>query len=118
MTSDIDTAVSHWLNLSETAGRLGVTPGHVRQLLRARELIAIRRVRGGDLELPADLLDADHVVKGLSGTLVLLEDAGYDAEESIRWLVTSNDALGRSPLEALHANRPKEVHRQAQILGF
>lgn len=116
--TELDLPVRSWLTQAEVARRLGVTPGHVRQLLRARELVGVRRGPGGAVEIPADLLDGDRVLKGLPGCLTLLHDAGYDAAESIRWLATVDDALGEPPLAALHARRHKVVHRRAQLLGF
>lgn len=116
--TDLDTLVPEWLSQDEVARRLGVSPGHVRQLLRSRELVAVRRAPGRQPEIPAGFVSGDHILKGLAGALTLLEDAGYDAGESIRWLMSADEALGGSPLDALAANRSKAVHRQAQVLGF
>jgi len=55
--------------------------------------------------VPAIFLTGDDVVKGLSGTLTLLTDAGYDEIEAMRWLFTADDTLPGTPAQALAENR-------------
>ena len=105
------------LSLTDAAKRLGTSPNGVRSLVKEGALLAVRR-DGVGLVVPAEQLDGDHPVKHLKGVLTLLHDAGYDAEEALRWLTTDDDTLPGTPLQALHENRATEVKRRAQALGF
>jgi Rv2175c C-terminal domain of unknown function len=106
------TEIREWLSYEQAAAHLGVTASKIRQMCRDHELVAV------DQRIPAECLAAGSVVKGLSGTLRLLADAGYDAEETVRWLVTDDGSLPGTPLRALRENRGTEVRRRAQALGF
>jgi excisionase family DNA binding protein len=114
----VDELVTDWLSLREVADRLRVSPNKVRQMVREHQLAALRHGAAREPETPAELLHDDVVVKGLAGTLTLLADAGYDEEESVRWLFTHDDSLPGRPIDALRENRGKEVHRRAQTLAF
>ena len=105
------------LSLKEAAQRLGTSPNGVRSLVKEGGLLAVRR-EGVGLVVPAEQLEDDHPVKHLRGVLTLLHDAGYDAEEALRWLTEADDTLPGTPLQALHENRGTEVKRRAQALGF
>jgi hypothetical protein len=107
-----------WLTVPEVAERLGVPVTRVHQLARDRALLAVRRE--GVVRLPADLVPTgrdDRLSKHLAGVLTLLHDAGYDAEQALRWLYTADDSLSGTPAAALR-ERPTEVKRRAQALGF
>ncbi len=108
--------ISEWLTLTETADRLGVSPGRVRQLLRDGQLAGVRRER--EMQVPADFLDEHGIVKGLPGTITLLRDAGYSDDELFTWLTTPDDSLPGTPIQALRENRGTEVKRRAQAAGF
>jgi hypothetical protein len=112
-----DTLVGDWLSLPEVADQLGLTPSRVRQLLRDRKLLAVRRP-DGTLAVPAAFLDRDQVVKGLAGTLTLLFDCGYDEQEALRWLFTADDTLPGTPVQAIAEHRCREVNRRAQALAL
>jgi hypothetical protein len=112
-----DALVSEWLSLTEVATRLGLSVGRVKQLLRDRKLLAVTRP-GGDRAVPAAFLDGEQVVKGLSGTLTVLFDCGFDDEEALRWLFTADETLPGTPIAALYARRGTEVNRRAQALAF
>ena len=58
------------------------------------------------------------MVKGLAGVLTLLHDGGYDDEAAIRWLHTPDESLPGTPVEALRADRSREVKRRAQALAL
>ncbi|POM24109.1 DNA-binding protein [Actinomadura rubteroloni] len=111
-----DALVGEWLSLQQTAESLGIRPNRVRQLLSERKLLAVRR-DGGPV-VPAAFLRDGQVVKGLSGTLTLLADAGFDDEETLRWLFTADDTLPGTPVQALAENRGTEVRRRAQAMAF
>ncbi|WP_341716935.1 Rv2175c family DNA-binding protein [Micromonospora sp. FIMYZ51] len=106
-----------WLTLPDVAERLDVTISKVHQMIRDRELIAVRR--DGVRRVPADLVANRTVGKHLPGVLTLLTDAGYDDEAALRWLYQPDDSLpGRTPAAALGSDQAREVKRRAQALGF
>ena len=105
-----------WLTVPDVAERLGVPVTRVHQLLRDGGLAGMRVA--GVLRVPAAFLRDDAVVKGLSGVLTLLHDGGYDDEAAIRWLHTPDESLPGSPVEALQADRSREVKRRAQAMAF
>ncbi|MFC5287693.1 Rv2175c family DNA-binding protein [Actinokineospora guangxiensis] len=104
------------LPLPDVAARLDQPITRVRQALRDRHLIALRR--DGVLAVPAAFLADAEVVKGLQGTITVLHDAGFSPEETLRWLFTADDSLPGRPIDALRDNRGREVKRRAQALGF
>ncbi|AWS42005.1 Rv2175c family DNA-binding protein [Streptosporangium subroseum] len=115
---ETDQLVGEWLTLTEVARRLNLSAGRAKQLIKDRKLIGVRR-GGGEPQVPAAFIAADgDLVKGLSGTLTVLLDAGYDDVESLRWLFTPDDTLPGSPVDAFRAGRHTEVKRRAQALGF
>ncbi|MDL4771145.1 MULTISPECIES: Rv2175c family DNA-binding protein [Thermomonosporaceae] len=105
-----------WLALEEAARRLETTPNRTKQLISERKLLAIRR--DGNPMVPAAFIKDGQVIKGLSGTLTLLSDAGFDEGETVRWLFTADDTLPGTPVEALAENRGTEVRRRAQAMAF
>ncbi|GAA4517101.1 MULTISPECIES: Rv2175c family DNA-binding protein [Nonomuraea] len=114
---ETDALVDEWLTLPEVADRMGLTMGRAKQLLKDHKLLGVRRGSGGP-QVPAVFLDGRDVMKGLPGTLTVLQDAGYDDVESLRWLFTPDDSLPGSPVEAIRAGRHTEVKRRAQALAF
>ncbi|MGH3327120.1 MAG: Rv2175c family DNA-binding protein [Streptomycetales bacterium] len=113
-----DALVPSWLTLPELAEALGVETNRARQLVRERQLVAVRRGADRTLQIPEPFVQGGKVVKGLPGALTLLADAGYDEAESLRWLFTEDDTLPGSPAAALREGRGREVKRRAQALGF
>ena len=112
-----DELVGHWLSLSEVAERLGIPLSRIKQLLRDRRLLAVRR-SDGSLAVPAAFFEGNHIVKGLHGTLTLLFDCGFGELEAVRWLFTSDDSLVGTPIQAMAEHRCTEVNRRAQALAF
>jgi hypothetical protein len=112
-----DALVGEWLSLPEVAVRLGMPTSRVKQLLRDRKLLAVTRPNG-ERAVPSAFLDGAQIVKGLSGTLTVLFDCGFDDTEALRWLFTADDTLPGTPIEAICAHRGTEVNRRAQALAF
>ena len=112
-----DALVGEWLSLPEVAKQLDLPIGRVKQLLRDHKLIAVTRP-GGDRAVPAAFVQDGQVVKGLSGTLTVLYDCGFEDEDALRWLFTADETLPGTPIEALYAHRGTEVNRRAQALAF
>jgi hypothetical protein len=109
--------MDNWLPLPDVAEALGVPITRVRQLVREGSLLG-RRAQDGVLRVPAGFIHDGEVTKGLPGTLTLLADAGYTQDEAIDWLLREDPSLPGTPLDALRANRGREVKRRAQALGF
>ena len=105
------------LSLTETAERMGIGPNGVRSLIKDGGLLAVRREGLGTV-VPAAQLDGAVPVKHLRPVITLLRDARYSDEEALRWLMTPDDSLPGTPLQALHENRATEIKRRAQALGF
>jgi Rv2175c C-terminal domain of unknown function len=112
-----DTLVGEWLTLPDVADQLGIPLGRVKQLLRDRKLLAVKRPEG-TLAVPAAFLDGKQVVKGLCGTLTLLFDCGFDEPDAMRWLFTADETLPGTPIDAIVRRRATEVNRRAQALAF
>jgi hypothetical protein len=112
-----DALVGEWLTLPDVADQLGIPLGRVKQLLRDRKLLAVKRPEG-TLAVPAAFLDGKQVVKGLCGTLTLLFDCGFDEPDAMRWLFTADETLPGTPIDAIVRRRATEVNRRAQALAF
>ena len=108
---------------------LGVPVTKVHQQLREGQLIAVRRE--GAVVVPKVFFDdTGHVVKSLSGLLVLLHDGGYRDTEIVRWLFTPDPSLtirrdgtteqqvNARPVDALHSHQAREVVRRAQAMAY
>ncbi len=111
-----DVLVGEWLTLSEAADGLGLDLKRVKQLLRDHKLLAAQR--SGGLSIPAAFVQDGQPLKGLQGTLTLLDDSGFGGEEALRWLFTADDSLPGTPVQALAEHRAKEINRRAQALAF
>jgi hypothetical protein len=116
-------------DLPAVASILGIPVTKVHQHLRQKHLIGVRR--DGVLVVPKIFFDAKgHVVKSLSGLLVVLHDGGYDENEIVRWLFTPDASLTISrdgsteaqanarPVDALHSHQAREVVRRAQAMAY
>jgi len=116
MTARAVAAPAQWLTLPDIAEMFGVKVTRVHQMIRDRELIAARR--DGVLQIPSELVANATVRKHLPGVLNLLHDAGYNDEETMRWLFTADASLPGTPASALGGPLATEVKRRAQALGF
>jgi Rv2175c C-terminal domain of unknown function/Helix-turn-helix domain len=106
------------MSFGEVAEELGISPNAVRQLVRDGQLAAVRHGDVRQPEVPADFLVEGQPVKGLVGTLTVLADAGFESEETVRWLFTGDASLPGTPIQALRESRGTEVRRRAQALAF
>ena len=109
------------LPIDEVCRLLGIEERRLKQLIRDRVLIEARGA-GGVRGVPQEVL-----VKGangweplpfLQGTLTLLADDGFTAQESLAWLYTMEDELGERPIDALISGRHHRVNRIASTLAF
>ena len=116
--SSLDSLIPEWLTLPDVAERMNLPITKARQLVKDRQLVAVRRGERNVLSVPAAFILGDQVLKGLPGTLTLLADNKYTDEEALRWMFTADETLPGTPVDALRANRGTEVRRRAQALGF
>lgn len=114
--TDTTELVTDWLPLPDVAEVLGLDILRTRQLVRERQMLAVRR--DGVLYVPAAFVQDGRVLKGLPGVLTLLTDARYTDDEALGWLFTADDSLPGTPVQALRENRGTEIKRRAQALGF
>ncbi len=113
---DLLTADVEVLPLPDVAARLGMPVSRVHQLVRDGHLLALQR--DGVKVVPAEFLVETAVVKGLPGTITVLRDGGYSAEEILRWLFTDDPSLPGTPIAALRSDRGREVKRRAQAMAL
>jgi hypothetical protein len=116
ISGDLPEPPGGWVTLPDVAERLDVPITKVHQMIRDGALLAVRR--DGVLSVPAELVAGRTVLKHLPGVLTLLRDAGYNDEEALRWLYTSDDTLPGTAAAALDGPGATEVKRRAQALGL
>ncbi|MBJ8343230.1 Rv2175c family DNA-binding protein [Antrihabitans sp. YC2-6] len=105
------------LQLPDVAKTLRLPVTRVHQMLRDRQLVAVKR--DGVIGVPELFFTKDgKVVKQLSGLLIVLKDGGYSEEESLRWMFTEDDSLPGTPAAALRGHLAREVLRRAQAMAF
>jgi hypothetical protein len=118
VTSDVDDLVGEWLTVPDVAEALDIDVVKTRQLLKDGTIVCVRRGERRVISVPAAFIQEGVVVKKVPGLLTLLRDAGYDENESLRWIFTPDDSLPGTPMQALLENRHTEVRRRAQSLAF
>jgi uncharacterized protein len=104
------------LPVAEVAQMLRVPVSRVHQMVRDGQLLSVRRA--GAVCVPSDFFSGGAPVKGLSGTIILLRDGGYDDPDILRWLFADDSSLPGSPIAVLRAGRHREVKRRAQAMAF
>ena len=111
-----DTPEVTWLTIPDLTEILGLKVSQVRRLIEDRSLLASRV--DGVWKVPDLFIVDGEPMHELKGTLVVLADAGFSDEEAMHWLLSPEESLGVSPVNALIAGRKAEVRRIAQALGF
>lgn len=114
--ADLPESPEAWVSLPDLAERWDIPVTRVRQMIKSRVLLAVRRK--GVIFVPEELVAGPNVAKHLPGVLNLLRDAGYNDEESLRWLYSPDATLPGTPAKALGGDGAIEVKRRAQALGF
>ncbi|OOL29979.1 transcriptional regulator [Rhodococcus rhodochrous] len=106
------------LQLVDVAKQLGLVITRVHQLLRDRQLLAIKR--DGVLAVPAAFFDDDgQILTGIPGLIAVLHDGRFRDDEILTWMFREDDTLaGGSPAAAMHTHARREVMRRAQALGY
>ena len=109
------------LPTDEVCRLLGIEERRLKQLIRDRVLIEARGddgVRGVPQEVLVKGANGWEPLPFLQGTLTLLADDGFTAEESLAWLYAEQDELGERPIDALTSGRHHRVTRIASTLAF
>ncbi|MGP7961105.1 Rv2175c family DNA-binding protein [Sanguibacter sp. A247] len=127
------TYTGEWLTLPAVAELLETDISRVRGMLHDRVIVAVRRGENPVMRVPADFFIERHLqnpadrrppVEGdlpvplpsLQGTIALLGDLRFSDDDIVDWLLTVDDEIGTTPLDALRAGRKSEVRRVAQSL--
>ncbi len=116
MSTAATPAGTTWLTIPEIVEILGLPQGKVRRLLEERVLLGTRV--DGVLKVPSEFIVDGEPLGDLRGTLIVLADAGFTDDEAMHWLLSDEESLGTTPIDALRARRKAEVRRVAQALGF
>jgi len=111
-----ETADTRWLTIPDLTELLGLKVSQVRRLIEDRALLA--KKIDGVWKVPEAFISNGEPMSELRGTLMVLADSGFADDEAMRWLLSPEESLGVSPIDALKAGRKAEVRRVAQALGF
>ncbi|MEP7160308.1 MAG: Rv2175c family DNA-binding protein [Dermatophilaceae bacterium] len=115
----LEAVVPGWLTLPGVAERQGVGLHVVRQQLKDREILAVRRTERGVLCVPESFVTSDGPRPELRGTFTVLVDGGMSDIELLTWLFTLDETLtGGSPMGAILAGHKTEVRRRAMELAY
>ena len=109
------------LPTDEVCRLLGIEERRLKQLIRDRVLIEARGddgVRGVPQEVLVKGANGWEPLPFLQGTLTLLADDGFTAEESLSWRYSEQDEKGERPIDALTSGRHHRVNRIASTLAF
>lgn len=105
-----------WLTVPDLVEILGVGVSRVRRLIEDKSLLASRV--DGVWRVPELFIRDGEPMPELRGTLILLADSGYSDDEAMHWMLSEEESLGTSPINALRSGRKAEVRRVAQALAF
>ena len=111
-----DSSETRWLTIPDLTEILGLKVSQVRRLIEDRALLALKV--DGAWKVPEAFIVEGEPLTELRGTLIVLGDSGFNDNEAMRWLLSPEESLGVSPIDALKAGRKAEVRRVAQALGF
>lgn len=115
---DLAELSTEWLSIGELAVRLEERPSRIKDMIRERRLIVVEVGDPPRPSVPVEFIRDGELIKGLTGALTVLADAGFSAEESVRWLLTENDQLAGRPVDFMAAGRHTAVKRVAMALAF
>jgi hypothetical protein len=109
---------AEWLTIGDLAVRLEERPSRIKDLIRERRLVVVEVGDPPSPSVPTEFVHDGQLIKGLSGALTVLADAGYSAEQAVAWLLTENDQLSARPVDFMAAGRHTAVKRVAMALAF
>lgn len=103
-----------WLTVPDLVEALGLGVSRVRRLFDEHVLVGTKV--DGVYKVPSAFVLDGEPRHELKGTLTVLADNGFDDDEALDWMMSTDDSLGTSPIAALQAGRKAEVRRVAQSL--
>jgi hypothetical protein len=109
---------TRWLTLPDLAEAIDEPLHKIRDWIREGRLVAVERGTPPVKSVPCEFVHDGELIKGLSGALTVLADAGYSAEESLRWLLTDEPVLPGRPVDLMAEGRHHAVKRRAMTLAF
>jgi hypothetical protein len=115
---DLEGLSSEWLTLGQFADRIGERPSRVKDLIREGRLVTVEVGNPPAERIPVEFAHDGELIKGLSGSLTVLADAGFSAAEAVRWLLTETESLPGRPVDFMAAGRHTAVKRVAMALAF
>ena len=107
--------VDHWLTIDEASDQLGISSSKVRRLIEEHVLFSVREDK--QPMIPAHLIQNGEPLASIRGTMLMLIDMDFTAEEAVQWLYAENENLGTTPIKALLQGHKAPVRRAAQTLG-
>jgi hypothetical protein len=110
--SGVDAAVD-LLPLPDIAQLLDQGIIKVEQHVKDGRLVVVRNA-AGIRTIPASFVQDGEIVKHLDAVIRLLRDARFSDDEVVAWLHRLDDSLPGTPIDALRADRSREIKRRAQ----
>lgn len=107
--------VDHWLTIDEASDQLGISSSKVRRLIEEHVLFSVRVDK--QPMIPAHLIQNGEPLASIRGTMLMLIDMDFTAEEAVQWMYAENENLGTTPIKALLQGHKAPVRRAAQTLG-
>lgn len=109
-------SVTKWLTIPDIAEALNLSIGKVHRLVEEHQIFTVRI--DGVQKVPAELFVDGEPLSSIRGTILVLIDSGFTAEEAAAWLYTVEESIGRRPIDSLLDGRKSEVRRIAQSLAL
>lgn len=109
-------SVKNWLSYEEVAQLLGVSKGKVARLVEDKFLFSVRIEK--EPKIPSEIIIDGQPLASIRGTLIVLEDAGFNSEQAAEWLFEFQEELEESPIQSLVRGRKSAVRRLAQALAI
>jgi hypothetical protein len=115
---ELEELSAEWLTIGDLAVRLEERPSRIKDLIRERRLVVVDVGDPPRPSVPTEFIHDGQLIKGLTGALTVLADAGFSPEQAIRWLLTENELLPGRPVDYMAAGRHTAVKRVAMSLAF
>ena len=108
--------VENWLSYEQASELLGVSKGKIARLVEDKILFSVRLER--EPMIPANIIVDGEPLASIRGTLIVLEDSGFDSQQAAQWMFEYQEELDESPLQSLVRGRKSAVRRLAQALAI
>lgn len=118
--AELETLITDWLSVPELADALGIPHRQGRKLVEEQVVLSARVGPNQAISVPAAFVRDGALLPGLTGTITVLRDSGFAAEEALAWLFTPDDSLPLEggPMGMLQAGRKAEVRKRAMELAL